>query len=177
MNLSNSHALVVDYREDILKQFKNCLENKNISTHIFTNRLDALSRLWEMVDKKVYPRAIITNWLLNDPEAREFYSLIHREVDHTSLNLVKNAAKMDIDNKTIIICYTDRPGETQKQLAHLDLLDQIAVLDSDEHSVDDVVRILLRDERSRILDEYAQNKKDTRYLKKYMTKEDLLTGI
>lgn len=152
MMFEGTHVLLVDYRPQVLDEFDHIFSQHGAIIHRCCDRLDAIGKLWELVNKGIRPRAIITNWLLQDEDAREFYKMIQREVDLTAHNLLKNAVIMDPDRQTILICYTRDPKEATATLGAENLLDSVVVVDRNETTIEELATILMRDERTRIVE-------------------------
>jgi hypothetical protein len=159
MTDQRTHVLIVDYCEERRKELRGLLLRERVVCHEAGNRMEAIGRLWELASLGVIPRAVITNWLLDEPKAREFFSLIGREIDHTSLNFIKNVMKIDLANeaanKTITICYAETDelaDEAVSELAGEGLTDQVAVTTYDPlEGFYPVVGLLMSDERTKII--------------------------
>jgi hypothetical protein len=158
--MGSSHVLLVDYGVNNLDILAKRLELVGVIPHKCISRIDALGKLWELVSNHIIPRGVISSWLLDDPEGREFYSLIGREIDHTSLSLFRNAAKLD-PRDTILICYTNNLPETCGELnneiidneidAELQryLGDIVFVVDLSKHKLEEAADLFIHDERLR----------------------------
>jgi len=172
VQVRNTHILLVDYRPNLLDLFARLFDAQGAITHRCVDRMDAIGKLWELIDKGIHPRALLTNWVLDDPEARKFYHLIGREVDHTSLGLLRNATIMDPEGHTVLVCYTDDPTEAIPNLSAERLIDKVALVNSHQHRPEEIVKILLRDERTRILNYFQEEAKTDSY-RKAMSKRTL----
>ena len=156
MNVQDTHVLLVDYQQHTLNKFDHIFLQHGAITHHCHDRIDAMGKLWELVKEGITPRAIVTNWILQDERARAFYKAIKREVDMTSHNLLKNAIKMDPQYKTILICYTEDPKEATVTLNASGLLDRVVVVNMNNTTVEELAQILMRDERIKIVEYFRQ---------------------
>lgn len=135
------HAVLVDYdserREAVTRALK---QDSGVCVHGVSTRSEAIGVLWSLAAHGIFPRAILSAWLLEDPEAREFYSLISREIDHTCLTLLKHCARIDEQHnavgqdRTSIVCYapTDLLGEALYNIQEEGLGDRVAVIDAED---------------------------------------------
>lgn len=180
MQFRDTHVLLVDYNERTRDKFDHLFSQSGAIAHPCSDRIDAIGKLWELVNKGISPRAIITNWILEDEAAREFYQKIKREVDMTSANLLKNAKVMDEEkaeeNRTILICYTDKPKEATIALAKLELLDTVIVVNMQNTTIEELVQILMRDERTKIV-EYFREEVKTDSFTREINESQPISGI
>lgn len=151
MNFAGTHVLLVDYQTNRLAQLDEAFKGENAIVHTTSSRVDAMGMLWELIRARIKPRAVISSWLLDDPQGRAFYSAIGREVDHTSLSLWRNVAKLD-SSETIMLCYSDSHiREAAAELSNEGLDRHVVLSDISRRPVSDVVRLLFSDERTRII--------------------------
>lgn len=156
MNVQDTHVLLVDYQQQVLDKFDHIFCQHGAITHYCHDRLDAMAKLWELVREGICPRAIVTNWILQDERARQFYKAIEREVDMTSHSLLLNAVKMDPQYRTILICYTEDPKEATATLNASGLLDRVVVVNMHNTTIEELAQILMRDERTKIVEYFRQ---------------------
>lgn len=161
MQFSNTHVLIVDYDEGRRDTLCSLFDDHAAQIHPAKGKAEALGILWQLASNGIVPRAIMANWLMDDPQAREFFSLVGREIDHTCLDLLKNAIKIDesiSDAETIMICYTDEKmmGEAllELQAEHLNHRVALACLND---GLQELADSLFRDERTRIMKRLAQD--------------------
>lgn len=176
MKFQGTHVLLVDYQLDVLNKFESVFSQHGTITHHCHDRIDAHGKLWELVNKGITPRAIITNWILQDDKAREFYRAIGREVDHTSFNLLRNAITIDPENKTILVCYTKDPQEATSTLSSSGLLDRVVVVNRNNTTIETLAAILMRDERTRIV-QYFREEVQTDSFRREMAKSEKISGL
>jgi len=153
MNIKNTHVLLVDYRPNVLQDLSDKFSEHSAFVHTALNRTDALGKLWALASDRIIPRAIISSWLLDDPEGRRFYKLIGREIDHTSLYLFKQAAKLDEiypEHNTIMLCYAEDTAEAAFELSLSGLSDKVGIADAAD-GLDKLVGLLATDDRNQIL--------------------------
>ena len=133
------HILIIDYnaarRGDIIALFA----GRPIIFHEASGRTEGLGRLWELAAEGITPRAVLTSWLLDEPDARKFFSLIGREVDHTSLSLLQNMLRIDEANpthRTMLVCYATSQAEAEEAMGELaaeELDERVALASHDAH--------------------------------------------
>lgn len=173
MQFADTHVLIVDYRQDILDQLSQRFSENRAIAHQCHDRIEAHGKLWELVNKGVTPRAILTNWLLQDDKARAFYAAIGREVDHTSLNLLHNAVNIDREDQTIIVCYSKDHLETTSAVETAGILDKVVIVNQNTTTIEEMVRILMRDERTRIIKHFKEESKTDAFRRKLKEKKKL----
>lgn len=148
--------MVVDYRDNMLSCFNQLFTEHGTTVHRCSDRLEAMSKLWELVASDIRIRAIISSWRLQDDEARQFYSLIGREVDHTSLNIYRNSLKIDPTQQTFLVCYTHHPEEAVQNLRQARLYQHVAVADMRHVTPEDIVQALVTKDRDGVIDYFHQ---------------------
>lgn len=135
--MSPVHIILADYdaaRRTTIAEAAVC---RGVVVHQCSDRIEALGKYWILFSEGVIPRAVVASWLMDTPESRSFFSLIGREVDHTSLSLFRNASQLDPEG--ILACYTDRPAETLQELSGEGLAGLVQVLDLELVRLEDIL--------------------------------------
>ena len=140
------HVILADYDTDRRDLVAEGMLSPDILVHKCSDRIEALGKYWMLYAEGILPRAVVANWLMDTHESRSFFSAVGREVDHTSLALFVNVAKLDPHG--ILVCYTDDMAETVTELEHSEVADKVQVVRM-EDATQEVVKLLRLDERSR----------------------------
>lgn len=115
-DLRDIHILVVDSDDDDIAILTGFLKSHGAICHVVKNRTEAMGRYVTLFTEKIVPRAIITDWFINQPQSGEynFYETINRPEANTSKRLIERFKI--IDPEVDIIVYTSYVDKVPKEI-------------------------------------------------------------
>lgn len=144
--MSTTHVILADYNQTRRESVAQALKELDTVVHQCDNRIDAMGKYWLLYAEGILPRAVVASWLMDTPESRAFFSAVGREVDHTSLALFANVARLDPQG--ILICYTDNMTEAVTELESSAVAEKVMLVSACD-AVAEVPELVQSDYRTR----------------------------
>ena len=115
-DLKDIHILIVDSDDNDITILTEFLKSYGAICHVVKNRTEAMGRYVTLFTDKIVPRAIVTDWYINQPQSGEynFYETINRPEANTSKRLIERFKI--IDPEVDIVVYTSYVDEVPKEV-------------------------------------------------------------